>query len=201
MPYYSFDTLVPDASSRPSTSPANFQTNFTSINGWNAVDHYGFKNNFGGYHKQVTFPDFITTPSSLGTTVSVAYEKAGVADTTHPQLYWTNAVGNFLLSGLKAFANCNGSGTILGSQSINIASISGSAGDYTINLTTGAVQSSNYSVLITCSERSGGTDCMVGILDTHYSTPSTTSFKIRTIDPITNNAAAPTRFSVFVYEI
>lgn len=55
--FYGYTPHTPDENAPPSQSPIFFQENFTSIQNLIAEDHFSFKDNLGGAHKQSTYID------------------------------------------------------------------------------------------------------------------------------------------------
>lgn len=99
MPNYSFTTNIPLSSQNPSDSAGQFNTNFTSTASIVNVDLYGFNNNNGGTHQQVTFPIASPSPSPTGT-AGVLYSVLDASDAS--QLWFQNANGSVQLTGISA---------------------------------------------------------------------------------------------------
>jgi len=90
MPNYTYTTNIPLGSDNPSDSAPEFNTNFTSTASLVNIDLYGFNNNNGGTHQQVTFPVASPVPSPTGT-VGVLYS---VLDAfSKSQLWFANSAG------------------------------------------------------------------------------------------------------------
>jgi hypothetical protein len=84
MPNLNYITGIPNGPNNPSNDQPNMQTNTNSISTFLAVDHFGFKNNNGGWHKQSTYPQVLsaaTTTAGQG----ALYVKAGAQGS---QLFW-----------------------------------------------------------------------------------------------------------------
>lgn len=152
MTNFEFNTGVPNEDNNPSVDQPDMLINTNSENSIWTIDHISYNSNNGGNHLQTGFPDFRVPvlPSDGGANhPSVAYPAAGVADVNNPQYYFKNAVSNFLLSGMRAFALCASGGGTIGGQLINVVSNTrNSLGNYTITLTANTTASSNYLVFI-----------------------------------------------------
>jgi len=152
---------IPDPPHNPSSDVPNMKTNTNSISGILEVDHVGFNAANGGQHLQVTFEGNNIPASQPAALQSVLYTNVGVADASHPQLFWGNfnswqnpgptLTTPFHLSGVRAWAYvpAGSTGPSAPTQSSNISTISRSgAGLYTITLKSGSVSSTNYGVLL-----------------------------------------------------
>lgn len=53
MTFLDYNTNIPNPPNRPSSDVPLMQTNTNSISSIISQDHFGFKNNFGGFHQQV----------------------------------------------------------------------------------------------------------------------------------------------------
>lgn len=145
----SYNLGIPAASHNPSTDQPDMLTNTNAVNTILAVDHVSFNTANGGQHLQSTFPGFASPSAPPVTAASVAYPAAGVADSSRAQLYFQNSQKTFLLSSIRAFALCSGSGGITGGQSLNVTSVvRNSIGNYTITLNANAVVGTNYLVFV-----------------------------------------------------
>jgi len=154
MTLIAFNQNIPNPPNNPSSDVPLMQSNTNSEFSIWAVDHFTFNNNNSGWHQQNTYPVFSTpsSPSSIGPEASVAYPSPGIADASHAQYYFQNALATFPLSAIKAF------GVFVPSEippvltnGFNIASTGFSAGTYTFTLNTNVVSGNNVAVLITNS--------------------------------------------------
>lgn len=167
MSSFPFTNTIPAANNSPSNDQPLMLINNQSTASLLAIDHIGFNAAFGGDHLQMHLPQFSisnTAVSSQANQGSVIYTGAGTADNTHAQCFYKidNAQLNFLLSGIRAFALVDNTGAIVSNQSSNIASIvRNSAGVFRVVMTTNAVTSANYLVLIS-SRQTGSGEFVVG---------------------------------------
>lgn len=199
MSSFPFTNTIPAANNSPSNDQPLMLINNQSTASLLAIDHIGFNAAFGGDHLQMHLPQFSTSNTAVSSQAnqgSVIYTAAGTADSTHAQCFFKidNAQLNFLLSGIRAFALVDNTGAIVASQSLNISSITrNSAGDFTVNLTTNAVTSANYLVLIS-SRQTGSGEFVVG----NTSSLSTGSFHCL-FAKLSNNT--PTDPSLFYFVV
>jgi len=150
---FTFSTIVPAAPNNPSADQPIMLTNNISTNALVAIDHVSFNVTGGGQHKQVTFnnknvPGVQTDPGST------LYTNSGTASTV-ADLFFRNQNGTFQVLPIKAWALCSTAG-IVATQSINITTVvKTGTGQYTVNLTPGAVTGTNYGVLVTAGANGG----------------------------------------------
>ncbi len=144
----SYNLDIPDGPNNPSNDQPKMKTNTNSINTWTSIDHVKFDSAPAGTHKQTTFssknvPGAQTDPSS------VLYTDNGTASTV-AQLFFRNQNGIFQASPIKAWASVDGAtGAIIASQSSNVSGVvRNSAGNYSVTLTTNAVNSDKFAVLL-----------------------------------------------------
>jgi hypothetical protein len=133
---------IPAAGDNPSFDQGLMQTNTNSIGALITVDHYGFKDNFGGYHKQVTLPALLAIPGTITIGMGVLYTKAStsISPLTETDLFYTpdastneyqltrTITGKFTTFGTNTnyappVVNQNGGWTFLPGQSTNGALI------------------------------------------------------------------------------
>ncbi len=55
MPFYPFNTAIPDTNNDPGDDQPDMKNNNISLNGLLSEDHYSFNDINGGYHKFGTF--------------------------------------------------------------------------------------------------------------------------------------------------
>lgn len=155
-----YNLNIPAAANNPSVDQPNLLTNTNAVSTIVAVDHYTFADSNSGTHKQITFPNQ-NAPGTLSGNTATIYTAAGLANSAASQLYWKNSQGGasatpYQLGAIKAWAICDSTGTITGSQSLNVSSITPvSTGKYSVSLASNAVSNANYAVLITCSDAAG----------------------------------------------
>lgn len=170
MSNFTYTTGIPATNNNPSNDQPNMQTN----NDNNAliwdVDHVGFNAANGGTHDQVTFSSK-NTPGAQTDPVSTLYTGSGTASSV-AEVSYRNQNGTFLMSGIKAFALCSSSG-ITNSQSSNVTSVVRNAGgNYTITLTSGAVASDSFIVIVSCGSS------LIQPLAPNYSITGTGTFNL-----------------------
>lgn len=166
---------IPDTPNNPSVDQPKMKTNTNSIDDIIAVDHISFNATNGGTHKQNSYTGFSTGTVIGGVPGSVAYPAAGVADATHAQYYFKNAVNTYPLNYVKAWALVDGvAGGIVSLQSFNVVSATRTGiGDYTIVLTPNCTSSVNYGVIVQIFTASGVNSSLI-------TKTNTTTFRIRT---------------------
>lgn len=64
MPNYTYNRDIPNEPNAPADDQPNMKVNNNSIQDFLAVDHFGFNNNDGGWHEQVTMPEASTAPTT-----------------------------------------------------------------------------------------------------------------------------------------
>jgi len=60
MPNFVYTDNLPNPPNLPSQDVNSMQVNCNSVEGWAEIDHFGFNDNSGGYHKQVSMPNQAT---------------------------------------------------------------------------------------------------------------------------------------------
>lgn len=75
MSFQTYITGIPAANNNPSNDQPNMLTNTNSIPVVLAIDHFGFNDNNGGLHKQVTMPVQSGVPSTATVGMGVLYTK------------------------------------------------------------------------------------------------------------------------------
>jgi hypothetical protein len=152
MSSFTYINGIPAAANNPSTDQPNMLTNTNSIPELIAVDHVSFNATNGGTHLQVTLATE-NTPGAQTDPQSVIFSGAGSANTI-AELFYKNASGTLLLSGIKAFgvfttSGSVGSGTVTAANYYNInPTISYSNGTYTVTLTSGVTTGNNAVVIV-----------------------------------------------------
>lgn len=197
---YTYNTGVPAANNNPSDDQPDMLTNTQSINSLIGVDHVSFNDSLGGTHKQVTITSknagaAQTDPSS------VLYTGNGTASSV-AQLFYKNQNGTFLLSGIRAWAYVNGSGSIVSSQSFNVSGITKSGsitGNYTVTLTANSTSSANYGVFCTPSTVPGSSP--PNAMAVGYVINSATSFTLQFNAASSGNRTDPSFFTFIVFQI
>lgn len=108
---FTFNTGIPDSANNPSFDQPDMKTNNQSnLSIWN-VDHRTFNANDSGTHKKVTYIDIISptvppappAPPIPSDPISIEYTAPGIAEPSHPQLFWKNSQGTFPQSAIRAF--------------------------------------------------------------------------------------------------
>ena len=198
MPNYTYNSNVPAASDNPSVSQGQMQTNCNSIASIVDVDLYGFGDNNGGTHQQVTFP-LSNVPGAQTNPQGVEYTGPGQASSV-VDLKFRNQNGIFLLNCVRAFAYCSGTaGGIIGSQSQNVTSVvRSSAGVYNVTMPAGTVSGSDYIVLISSTIRNASTSFMIP----NYGNLTPTTFQVKTVQADSPGGLKdPTNFSFVVLQV
>lgn len=158
---FSYNNAVPATNNNPSVDQPDMLTNTQSIESLIAVDHVSFNALNGGQHKQVVFNNK-NAPGAQTDPQSTLYTGSGTASTVS-QLLYKNQNGIFQISAIRAWALCSSAG-ITASQSINVASVARQfpfpAGVFVVTLTTNAVSSANFGILIT-STASATSDALI----------------------------------------
>jgi hypothetical protein len=105
MPFFNFNGTIPQATDNPSDSQPLILQNFGSTQGIENVDHFGFNNNNGGLHRQVTFAD-VATPLAQVDPSSVLFTKNDTAG--HPQLFFSNSqnTGQYIIGIVNNASGC-----------------------------------------------------------------------------------------------
>ena len=188
MPNLTYTLGRPAENISPSAQRASMETNNDNNATIWTVDHYGFNDNDGGLHEQVTLPNNNAGATQTGAS-SVVFSSVGVADPTSSQLDFKNSLGgasavNYILSSIKAWALCSGpAGGIISSQSFNVTSVTrSSAGIYVVVMPSNVVATADYAVFIgttNCNSAPVADSCF-GTLATDLAAPTTTAFTIRT---------------------
>lgn len=162
------DTTIPGANNDPEDDQPLMLSNYQNIAGFLAVDHVPAGTNTStlkaGFHAKVTYstPLTVQTVSDL---FSIAYSMLGVTDTTHPQNVFTNSIGTFPMTAIRAFGqfttqppNLTPPNFIPPASPIrtyNVANISHpNFNDYNVILNSNVVTGNSPIVLITLSNNS-----------------------------------------------
>lgn len=155
-----FISSIPTASSIPSQDQNTLRTNAQSIQGLIAVDHVGFNAavNTGGRHNQVTY-NALQNPATPTDPVCILFPKNDSFN--HPNQFFINSQGTFLLSCVKAFGSfvcTSGNANISPINSFNISTTIAKPGPgqvtYVVTLTGNAVTGNNVVVLANSSSAS-----------------------------------------------
>lgn len=85
MPFYNYTTGVPATNDNPSDDQPDMQVNTDSTASILAVDHFGFQNNDGGWHQQVTIPKRTAIPTVVANQGALYTKTANSAT----QLFYT----------------------------------------------------------------------------------------------------------------
>jgi len=127
MAIFSYNRDIPDGPNNPSVDQPNMKINTNSTDDILQVDHVSFEALDGGTHKQVT----LSSKNAAGAQVdpaSTIYSDNGVADATHPQLWWRNSQRIFPISAVRAFCSfTSANGVLTIDNGFNVVSITGSA--------------------------------------------------------------------------
>lgn len=153
MPNYTYNNNIPLSTDTPSISQGQLKTNCESVFSILEQDLYGFGNNNGGTHQQVTFP-INNLPGAQSGLSSVEYTQPGSADPASSQLFFKNSRFVVPLSPIKAFAlvtvNTGVNPQSL-SNSYNITSVTrSSAGSYGVIMSITGLTAS-YAIITTAA--------------------------------------------------
>jgi len=186
---FPIDTTIPAANNDPADDQPLMLQNFININSYVQVDHTNPANIGAGQHKYVTFNNKNTPGSPVDPTSSL-YTFSGTASTVS-QLAFKNQNTTVPISILRAFGFANSSG-IITSQSYNVASLTRvSTGIYNVTLTSGAVSSSNFAVIVSQSYPN-----RVYAREIFYIITGVGTFELHF-----NTSTDPTNFSFVVYQL
>lgn len=192
-----YNTNIPDAPNDPSADQPKMQTNTNSIDTIIGIDHYSFADSPSGFHKQVHFPLKNVAVAPVGTDASILYTAAGTA-AVNPQLNFVNNLGLFPISCVRAWGYVSSAGTVISSQAVNVNTIIKNAtGNFTVTLTTNAVSSNNFAVLVTGTITS---NLSVGVIG-GYAITAPGVFQINFSKLNGTGTADPTNFSFIVLQI
>lgn len=184
---------IPDAPNNPSNDQPKMKTNTNAINAWTAVDHVEFGSSPAGTHLQTTFSSK-NTPAAQTDPQSVLYTADGIASTV-AQMYFRNQNTTFQVSPIKAWAICDATGAFLGSQSLNVVSVThSSAGVYTVVLSANAVSGTDFAIFVTTSGAGSSTIRLPGYNITGVGTFTLTFLSLSV-------ATDPVKFSFMVLQI
>jgi hypothetical protein len=191
---FNFNSSVPAASNNPSVDQPDMQTNNISTDAIISVDHISFNTANGGQHKQVTFNN--KNPAGAQTDPqSVLYTGSGTASSIS-QLLYRNQNVILPISTIRAWALCSVAG-VTASQSVNVSTVvRNSIGTFTITLTTNAVSSSNFAILVSSTIGSSGNTISIT-----YSITGTGTFQLFFRAPSNGALIDPTSFSFQVMQI
>lgn len=193
---FPINVFIPAAGNDPGDDQPGMQTNFSNINSYLQVDHTNPASTGAGIHKQVTIQN-VTAPGIPSSPISIAYTQFGVAATSTPDLYFTNANGIFPCNILRACAFCSMSG-ITASQSVNVTSVTrASVGVYNVILSTNAVSSANFMVIPSFSSSLVPGS---GTASSYYLITSTGNFTLG-FRSTSNNSIDPPNFSFIVLQV
>lgn len=152
---FTWNANIPAANQSFSVSQGLIETNFSTLDSVENVDHYAYSTGgpLQGQHKQITFPAN-NAPGAQTGLASTLYTNTGTALSSASQLFWRNSQSIFQISAVRAWATFDGGQagpTIIFGQGYNVASItrSATAGLYNIELSVGAVNSADFGVVIT----------------------------------------------------
>ena len=160
---FPIDVTIPAANNDPADDQPLMQQNFANISSFLAVDHIAPGTIGDGFHKQITYfteniPGAVTDPVSIGFTANAALlPSTSNSATTVAQEFYKNNNGIFPTSALRAFALfTNAPGPVIPiSNGFNVVSINNATAalmqTYTITLTAGATNGTNFLVLVTVS--------------------------------------------------
>jgi len=182
MPAITYNLGIPASGNNPSNDQPNLLTNTNAVNSILAVDHNSFSDTNAGTHAQVTLPYQNAGATQSGNS-AVIYTAAGLANSSASQIYWKNSQGGasatpYQLSAVKAWATFSGaSGSILGSQSLNVSSITrNSTGSYAVTLSTNALSGSSYGIILSSTDNASNQRCTLS-----YSILGATGFTISAV--------------------
>lgn len=197
MTNYDFNENIPAAGNNPSNDQPVMQDNNLSIFGIWTNDHVGFRANNGGTHLQTNFAGFGSSSIIAGNPASVMYPGAGTANSAAAQLFYKNSQITTQLSAIRAWGFVDSTGTVISSQSVNVASIihSGS-GVFAITLAANSVTSANFAILSTCNRSAGSANLFV-----NYVITGAAQFTLIFIDPNAGTSVDPINFSFQVMQI
>jgi len=196
MANFSYNTGVPAGNNDPSVDQPDMLTNTQNSALIWEEDHVGFNANNGGKHAHVTFPNIAVPPAQVNP-ASFLSTQAGVASVATPELYFVNSLCTMLLSGIKAFAQFDNTGTAIG-PTFNCSVGKTGTGNFTVTMPVNTVVSnSNYLVLATASMPDNFT--VGGIIG--YSNQTNTGFHLNCRAFTGGNVGAdPSRVSFIVIE-
>ncbi len=167
-------TNIPASGNNPSNDQLPMQQNFSNISGYLNVDHVLQGTTGAGKHLQITLPTQ-NVPGAQTDPASTVYTNTGTASVVS-QLFYKNQNATLQLSAIRAWALVDGTtGNIINSQSVNVSSVvRNSAGNYTVTLTTNAVSSSSFAVLVSSTRTTINTLASSG-----YTITGTGTFTLR----------------------
>lgn len=94
-----YDPTVPVPSNDPGDDVNSMQSNTGSIGTWAGIDHYGYSNNSGGYHKLIHQPNqtvggqAVWIPNNVGIRAAIQATKITGIQQTFPLLYTPDTTG------------------------------------------------------------------------------------------------------------
>ncbi len=154
---YNFN--IPDADNDPSDDQPKMKVNTNAINTLFEVNHYGFKNDFGGLHQKVTFPANIDSVPHIDPSSEI-FTATGT-QSTKSEAFYRNENGTFPISLVKACAAIEmrqTSGKATTTNDFNVVDVDvvvlGINATYTVNLTPGVVIGTDVLIF---ANRSGST--------------------------------------------
>jgi hypothetical protein len=192
---FTYNNSVPAAANNPSNDQPDMLTNAQSVEGIINVDHITFNTLGGGQHKQITFNNK-NVPAAQTDPQSVCYTNSGTASSVS-QMFYRNQNGTFQVSPIKAWGLVDSAGNILGSQSLNIATVTpAGTGRYNIALSANAVNSTNFAVLVTGTVISSANGVQSG-----YNITGVGTFQLVFLKLDGSGFEAPINFSFLVMQI
>ena len=191
-----FNSTIPAANNYPGNDQPIMLANNVSTAAWAAVDHvaYGQVNN--GQHVQVRFPVDNTTQGSQTDPASVLFTVPGTASTV-ADLIFKNQNAQFPVNFIRAAGVATTAGLVAG-QSFNVTSVVHTGvGGFQITLPANTLTGTNYGVIMSSSQASGGFSPAMA-----YFITSSTVFNIGIYQSQSGSARDPTgTFSFMVFQI
>lgn len=191
----SYNLNIPDAPNDPSVDQPKMQTNTNSISTIWGQDHYTFSETNYGQHRYIHLPTR-NTPVAPVTDASTIYSIIPTTGTAS-QLNYQNSAGTFPLNAVRAWGFLDGTAGVP-AMGVNInTSTKASTGIYNITLTSGAVGSNIFAVLVSSQMTSGplvGTQC-------GYQITGTGQFTLRFTTLSGNALVDPVNFTFIVLQV
>jgi len=192
---FTYNPNIPATNNNPSVDQPDMLLNTQAIEDIIAVDHISFNTANGGTHKQVTFNN-VAAPGAQTDPQSVLYTSAGTAS-TKAQMFFRNENGIFQASPIKAWGFADSGGNIIGSQSLNVASITpAGTGRYNVVLTANAVNSNQFAIKVSSLITSSANGTQSG-----YNITGVGAFQLVFLRLDGTNFLNPTNFSFEVLQI
>lgn len=194
MPNYTYSRDFPAGDRTPAEQRTTLTTNTNSVDSLVNVDLYGFNNNNGGLHQQVTLPANNTPGAQTGLS-SVVYSGPGTADPASSQLFYRNSLAIFPLSLFKAFGLITGTAL---TNSYNITSVTnGILGQYDVTMSV-MLPGSAFAVIALPGVLSGGGNPNVTI---SFRITGPNSFILYTQDTSANTPINVSNFTFVVLQV